>query len=82
MPTILILAYLLAPGTGCAQEDVLQSADVPVYPGAVEITRTFDQVTGMQTVTYRIGLNYPALELLEYYDVQLNARGWHPCFET
>jgi hypothetical protein len=81
-----ILIYLcfcfLELGQSVAREIGLQPADVPVYPGAVDITRTIDQVTRMQTVTYRVGIKYPAPELLEYYDVQLNARGWYSCLDT
>lgn len=82
VPTILVLFCFMLPGPGSAQMDVLHSADVPVYPGAYNLSRSFDPAGETMIVTYEIGLAYPAKALLEHYDVQLNARGWQSCLDT
>jgi hypothetical protein len=77
---LLVFFFLLIPETGIPQDDVFLGVDIPIYPGATDIRHYNEKAN--KTVTYWICTNYPAPELLEYYDSQLNSRGWSSCFET
>lgn len=54
----------------------------PVYPGAYDIENRANRLKGTRALTYKIQTNYPAAEVLEFYDIALNGSGWEPSFET
>ena len=54
---------------------------LPVYSGAYDIEYSFNRLKGTKALRYNVQINYPAAEVLEFYDAALNARGWKPSFE-
>jgi hypothetical protein len=55
---------------------------LPVYPDAYDIENMANRSKGTRAVIYKIQTNFPAAEVLEFYDSTLNGSGWEPSFET
>ena len=54
---------------------------LPLYSGAYDIENRANRLNGTRALTYKIQTNYPAAEVLEFYDAALNGSGWKPSFE-
>ncbi len=64
-----------------SQPDPYPTLVLPVYQGAYDIETSADRQKGTKSLTYRVQTDYPAAEVLEYYDTALNGSGWKPSFE-
>ena len=66
-----------------------QSSDADPYPtivlpvdsGGYDIEYSFNRLNGTKVLRYKVQTNYPAAEVIEFYDATLNSRGWKPSFE-
>jgi len=54
---------------------------LPVYQGAYDIENSFSRLKGTKSLVYMVQTNYPAAEVVEFYDAALNGSGWKPSFE-
>jgi hypothetical protein len=86
-PRIIMLAVLavcfhlpvsMAAGS---QLDPYPGLVLPVYQGAYDIEISASRLKGTKSLTYKVQTDYPATEVLEYYDTALNGSGWKPSFE-
>jgi len=64
-----------------SESDPFPAIVLPVYHGGYDIEYSFDRLKGTKTLVYLIQTNYPAAEVLEFYDAALNGSGWKPSFE-
>jgi hypothetical protein len=64
-----------------SQADPYPSLVLPMYQGAYDIETSANRLKGTKALTYKIQTDYPAAEVLEYYDAALNGSGWKPSFE-
>jgi hypothetical protein len=55
--------------------------EIPVFRGGYDILRELDPSRESKSITYRVQTNYPAAEIIEFYDSYLNGRGWISSFE-
>jgi len=86
-PRIIMLAVLAV----CFQMTVSMAAGsqldpyptlvLPVYQGAYDIETSVNRLKGTKSLAYKVQTDYPAAEVLEYYDTALNGSGWQPSFE-
>lgn len=73
--------HLTVNSAGGTQADPFPTIVLPVYQGGYDIENSFNRVKGTKGLVYRVQTNYPAAEVLEFYDAVLNGRGWKPSFE-
>ena len=79
---ILAACFHLAVGNADSSEaDPLPRIVLPVYQGGYDIENSFSRLQGTKSLIYRVQTNYPAAEVVEFYDVALNGGGWKPSFE-
>jgi len=64
-----------------SEADPFPTIVLPVYHGGYDIDYSFNPLKGTKTLSYKVQTNYPAAEVLEFYDAALNGSGWKPCFE-
>jgi len=64
-----------------SEADPFPTIVLPVYQGGYDIEYSFDLLEATKSLSYKIQTNYPAAEVLEFYDAALNGSGWKPCFE-
>lgn len=66
---------------GSSEADPFPMIVLPVYHGGYNIENSFNRLKGTKALAYRVQTNYPAAEVLEFYDAILNGNGWKPSFE-
>jgi len=64
-----------------SEADPFPTIALPVYHGGYDIENSFNRLKGTKALVYKVQTNYPAAEVLEFYDAALNGRGWKPSFE-
>ena len=85
--TLLLPFYLLAgigltsPISQGSQEDPALSIEIPVFQGGYDIKRELNLSGETKSITYRVRIEYPAAEIVEFYDSYLNGKGWISSFE-
>jgi hypothetical protein len=82
--TLLIAVFLLV-GRSMASGPAAvtyETMDIPVFPGAYDVRKEVDSGDQTRTVTYQVQTTHPAAEILQFYDVYFNGRGWRSGFET
>ncbi len=67
---------------GTSEADPFPAIVLPVYPGAYDQENSFNRAKGTKALLYKVQTDYRAAEVLEFYDADLNGRGWKPSFET
>jgi hypothetical protein len=80
---IYLLAGICLTGSisNSSQADTDLSIEIPVFQGGYDIKRESNPSAGTQSITYRVGIAYPAAEIIEFYDSYFNGRGWISSFE-
>jgi len=79
---VLAAGFLLTVNSACSSTaDPFPGLVLPVFQGAYEIENGFSRLKGTKSITYKVQTNFPAAEVLEFYDAALNASGWKPSFE-
>ena len=73
--------YLTVNVANSSETDPFPTIVLPVYQGGYDIGNTFNLRKGTKALVYKVQTNYPAAEVLEFYDAVLNGRGWKPSFE-
>ena len=80
--TCLALGFVLTAGiTAASKTDPFPTIVLPVYTGGYDVETSFNRLKGIKWIGYRVQTQYPAAEVIEYYDIVLNGRGWKPSFE-
>jgi hypothetical protein len=64
-----------------AEEGPCQCLCIPIFPNNGKISMAFDQNSGTKTIHYRVRANQSAAEIIQFYDVILNGKGWMASFE-
>jgi hypothetical protein len=64
-----------------SETDPFPTIALPVYQGGYDIQNSFNRMKGTKALVYKVQTNYPAAEVIEFYDAVLNGRGWKPSFE-
>ena len=67
--------------SGSSQEDTYPFFEIPVFQGGYNIIKGFDPLRGIKTISYNVRMNYPAAEIIEFYDSFFNGSGWISSFE-
>ncbi len=67
---------------GNSDTDPYPTVVLPVYSGGYDIEFSFNRFKRAKELRYRVQTDYPAAEVIEFYDAALNGRGWKPSFET
>jgi hypothetical protein len=73
--------HLTVNSAGSTQADPFPTIVLPIYQGGYDIENSFNRMKGTKGLVYKVQTNYPAAEVLEFYDAVLNGRGWKPSFE-
>jgi hypothetical protein len=63
------------------ESDPFPTIVLPIYQGGYDIENSFNRMKGTKGLFYKVQTDYPAAEVLEFYDAVLNGRGWKPSFE-
>ena len=64
-----------------SEKDPFPGIVLPVYQGGYNIENSFRRLKGTKSLLYMVQANYPAAEVVEFYDAALNGSGWRPSFE-
>ncbi len=67
--------------SGSSAGDPYPAFEIPVFQGGYNIKRDFNPAGESKTVTYRVQLKPPAVEIIEFYDSYFNGNGWISSFE-
>jgi hypothetical protein len=70
------------PKTQIVHEDPFAVYELPVLPGSFEINKTVHEPPGTKAVFYLLNIDYPAKEVLLYYDGELGKQGFIPYMEN
>jgi hypothetical protein len=58
------------------------SADkIPIYQKGYNVEKHVDQAANAELLTFCVRTNYPAAEVIEFYDAYFNGIGWKSSFE-
>lgn len=63
------------------QSSKLKNANLPIYPNAQNIEEQSLNKDQVQTVTYSLEINYPAKEVLNFYEKEMQRLGYEPFSE-
>jgi len=66
---------------GSPAQDPYPSIEIPVFRGGYNIQKNMDAAAQTKSVNYVAPVNYPAAELIEFYDSYFNGSGWISSFE-
>jgi hypothetical protein len=72
----------LGAGFKSSAADSSPNAEIPIFHDGYNVKKVFDPFRETWTVKYRVQTLYPAAEVLEFYDVYFNGKGWISSFET
>ena len=61
--------------------DPYPSVDIPIYHKGYKVTQHYNDLTHTKSIVYHVRTEPPAHEVIEFYDAQLNAKGWRSSFE-
>ena len=61
--------------------DLFSSIEIPVFHSGYDIKKEVDRSAGTKSTSYRVQTEFPAAEVLEFYDAYFNAKGWRSSFE-
>lgn len=64
-----------------SETDTSQSIEIPIFHKGYNVKKIYDSSESTKSVTYHVRTEYPATEVLEFYDSYFNARGWISSFE-
>jgi hypothetical protein len=76
-----ICFHLTAKVANSSEADPFPTIVLPIHQGGYDIKNSFNRSKGTKALVYRVQTNYPAAEVLEFYDAVFNGRGWKPSFE-
>jgi hypothetical protein len=65
-----------------AQIDPYPTVIIPIFQGGYNLQEYFDASKETKSIRYYVQTGTPPAEVLEFYDVFFNGRGWRPSFET
>jgi hypothetical protein len=72
-----VFALVIVLSEACAENDPFPNVNLSVCPGAVNIeTHLNDPAKGVKALTYQVSANFPARDVTEFYNVQLEKRGF------
>jgi hypothetical protein len=55
--------------------------EIPIFPKGYNIKKNFNPSKGTKSIIYHVQIDYPAAEVLEFYDSYFNGNGWRSSFE-
>ena len=61
--------------------DLFPSIEIPIFDNGYDIKKEVDRSGGTKSISYRVQTEFPAAEVLEFYDSYFNAKGWRSSFE-
>jgi hypothetical protein len=71
-----IVLLLVLSRTHTTRQRQRPQAALPVYPSAVDLSRSSVPDRDWRTVTYSVAVDYPSLDVFHYYDERMTAQGW------
>jgi len=71
-----IVLLLVLSRTHTARQRQQPQAVLPVYPSAVDLSKSSVPDRDWQTVSYSVALDYPSLDVFHYYDERMTDQGW------
>jgi hypothetical protein len=81
----LAVVILFCTGLSAANDigiEAFSTVELPVFPGGTDAKHHENPSHPSASVTYSLQIDYPAPDVLEFYDRQFNSRGWRPSFEV
>jgi len=82
MFTVLAVCFQITARMATGSEvDPYPTLILPLYQGAYDIENSADRLKGTKALSYKVQTDYPAAEVIEFYDAALNGSGWNPSFE-
>ena len=73
--------HLTVNSAAISETDPFPTIVLPIYQGGYDIENSFNRMKGTKGLAYKVQTNYPAAEVLEFYDAVFNGKGWKPSFE-
>lgn len=64
-----------------SQVDAQQCIEIPIVSGAYNIQKITDRPKGTKSVNYYLQVEYPAIEVIEFYEKKFKGRGWLAPFD-
>jgi hypothetical protein len=71
-----IVLLLVLSRTHTARQRQRPQAVLPVYPSAVDLSKSSVPDRDWRTVAYSVALDYPSLDVFHYYDERMTDQGW------
>ena len=72
------LAYA---ASGSPDADHFSAVKIPIYQNGYNVEKYIDPATKSELLTYHVRTDYPASEVIEFYDAYFNGMGWNSSFE-
>ena len=66
---------------GPSETDPYPSVDIPIYHKGYNVKERYNESAQTKAIIYHVQTDPPAREVIEFYDAELNARGWRSSFE-
>ena len=61
--------------------DISRIIEIPIFPGGFNVKKIINESEHKKSLSYHVQIEYPAAEVLEFYDAFFNAKGWISSFE-
>ncbi len=75
-PKTILLTIMLI---GCAKSDPFPALQLPIYPSAINPNKAIDSpVKGAKSVVYDVAVGFPAKELTDFYNQEMEKIGFFP----
>lgn len=72
---LIVMIFPFGEGLG-SEVDPYPNIEVPIMPGGHKIRKVIDQPNGTKSVNYYVGVEYPADEVVRFYDSSFKEMGW------
>ena len=64
---------------GCTKSDPFPGVQLPIYAGAMNLNKAFDSpAEGAKSVAYDVTMDFPANELIDFYNKEMSKIGFSP----
>jgi hypothetical protein len=64
-----------------SEADIFRIIEIPIFPGGFNVKKNINESEHKKSLSYHVQIEYPAVEVLEFYDAFFNAKGWISSFE-